>query len=110
MSAQTTITQETFDGLAFPVIRVKYAGPTDTKGARWIASMRRDNERSYRVTVGYDSGEREGAANAIHAARACWEKACDDLGVPKGEHVAIPADLSASEYAFTMVPEYILNH
>ena len=103
------ITQETFDGLAFPIVRVRYSGPTDTRGARWYATLRRDNERTYRVNVGYDDGRPEGARNAIEAARACWEKATADLGVPSGEHVAIPSDLSESEYAFTMVPADILN-
>lgn len=108
-----TITQETFDGLAFPIVRVRYAGPTETRGARWIATLRRDNERTYRATVSYDSGKPEGARNAIDAAWECWREARKDLVEPGKnyclDYVAIPADLSADSYAFTFVPTYLFK-
>lgn len=105
----TAITQETFDGLAFPVIRVKYDGPTDYRPSRWIATLRRDNDRSYRVSQSYDDGAPEGARNAIGAAMACWERARADLGVPQDEHLAVPGALDANTYAFLMVPRDLLG-
>lgn len=102
------ITDRTFDGLAFPIVRVRYAGPTNYRGSRWIATMRRDNERSYRVVTPYDASLSTGTRNAIVAARACWDKARADLGWD-GEYIAIPAELDADTYAFTFVFSGILN-
>src|SRR5438309_2140569 len=94
------ITQETFDPFAFPVVKVRYAGPTNTKGSRWIATLRRDSKRTYRATVNYDHAEPSGAQNAIRAAWECWRKARNDL-IPAGknyctDYVAIPGDLDAN--------------
>ena len=35
-----------WDGGTYPVFRVRFAGPTDTKGSRWVASITRDGQRS----------------------------------------------------------------
>lgn len=104
-----TVTQQTFDGLAFPIVRVRYAGPTNTRGSRWIATLRRDEERTYRVTRGYDYAAPMGSGGALAAALECWDKARADLNAWSDEHVAIPADLDAGSYAFTFVPKAMLN-
>lgn len=44
---------EKWDGGTYPVFRVRYAGPTNTKPSRWIASITRDGKR-YSVTESYD--------------------------------------------------------
>jgi hypothetical protein len=91
--------------MAFPVVRVRYAGPTDYRGARYIATL-----RGVRVIDGYDYAL-DGPRNAYNAARACWEKyrsqpafAGDDQ-----QRVFIPGDLDADSYAFTVVPAGFLS-
>ncbi len=103
-----TINQETFDALAFPVIRVKRAGATDYRGTRWIATCRRDNERKYRVVCAAEDGSR-GPFSATAAALKCWKAVCADNGSWNHQHIAVPGDLDADSYAFTMVPRYIFN-
>lgn len=110
------MTAPDFTPYCFPVVRVRFAGPTDYKGSRWIASMRRDNERTYRATTSYDYAKSSGASNAISAARACYAKALKDMYRSAGEpapsiddYVAIPGDLSADAYAFTFVPTYFFQ-
>jgi hypothetical protein len=36
------------------LITTKYAGPTDSKGSRIVATCKRDNETTFRATVSYD--------------------------------------------------------
>lgn len=108
------ITQEAFAGFAFPVVRVKYAGPTNSRGSRWIASCRIDNERTVRCTLPYRHEVASGSVNALPAAVECMQRAFA-AGSGGWEHpqvadyVAIPGDLSASEYSFTFVPAYFFN-
>jgi hypothetical protein len=99
--------QDSFVGMAFPVVRVRYAGPTNYRGARYIATL-----RGVRVIDGYDHAL-DGSRNAYNAARACWQKyraqheeafAGDDQ-----ERVFIPGDLDAASYAFTVVPAGFLT-
>ncbi len=95
---------EALIGLAFPVIRVRYAGPTNHRGSRYIATL-----RGVRVTRSYDCAE-NGSRNAYEAALACWKKYRDSLphewadAEPLDERVFIPGDLDADSYAFTVVP------
>jgi hypothetical protein len=99
-----------FDGLCFPVAKVKFLGATDRSGARWSASIRRSNELTYRAIVSYDDALPDGARNAVTAAWKCYAKAqawMDDYN--PDDYVAIPGDLSAREYSFTFVPREYLN-
>jgi hypothetical protein len=104
-----TTTNQTFDGLAFPVARVRYSGDS----GRWSASIRRDSERTYRARVSYDQATGGGARGALPAALECLERALADLdlgaGADPSEYVAIPGDLDAGTYTFTFVPAYLLN-
>jgi hypothetical protein len=104
------ITTESFAGLAFTVVRVRYAGPTNTRGSRWIATITRGSERT-RVTMPYRSERPHGAVNALPAAQACFAKVRRAINEPTdpSEWVAIPAELNADEYAFTFVPSDYLN-
>src|SRR5690348_7534971 len=60
--------QDSLVGLAFPVIRVRYAGPTNYRGSRYIATL-----RGVRHTEHYDYAL-DGSRNAYNAAAACWDK------------------------------------
>lgn len=104
------ITSETFDSFVFMVARVRFAGPTNTRGSRYIASIRRDNEHTYRVTHSYD-GALSPSKNASAAAQKCLRKALADNPYHDGtiSYVAIPGDLSANSYAFTFVPHYFFD-
>jgi hypothetical protein len=118
MSSIKPISQETFRGLAFPVARTRYAGPTNTRGSRYVASIRRDNERTYRATVHYDAALSP-SENALAAALKCFQAALIgnyhdyqsvELEPPSArDYVAVPGDLDANGYSFTFVPLYIFN-
>ena len=92
-----------FVGLAFPVIRVRYAGPTDFRGSRYIATL-----RGVRLTQSYDYAL-SGPANAYCAAVQCWDKyRAQHAEAYKGDEQArvfIPGDLDANSYAYLVVPE-----
>jgi len=104
-----SITTDTFKHLAFPVIKVRYDGPTDYHGARWIASLDRGGDIGViRHMTSYDDGLPAGASNAIVAALACWHKYCAKHNLDD-THVAIPGNLDDKHYCFVMVPSYILN-
>jgi hypothetical protein len=103
------VTQQALSGLAFPVARVRFAGPTDYHGARYYATLRRDSERTYRASVPY-SYALSASENALRAARIVHEKALADTdGGAPADYVAIPGDLDASSYVFTFVPVYLLG-
>lgn len=99
------IANETFDGLAFPVAKVRYIG-----GA-YTASVYRDRERTYRVKVSYDAATGGGARGALPAALKAFDKALkDNNGLERdGDYVAIPGDLNGDEYAFTFVPKHFFE-
>ncbi len=40
--------------LTGPIIRTRYAGPTDSRGSRVVADHRRDSETVWRVTIPWD--------------------------------------------------------
>jgi hypothetical protein len=89
-------------GLAFPVIRVRYAGPTNYRGSRYIATL-----RGVRHTEHYNYAE-DGSRNAFNAAVACWQKYRqaheEAFRGDEQPRVFIPGDLDADAYAFTVVP------
>lgn len=103
------ITDETFAHLAFPVVKVRYDGPSDTHGARWIATIDRGGDLGIiRHMTSYDDSLSAGATNAIVAAKACFDKHCKRHDL-ENTHVAIPGNLDDRHYVFTMVPSYCLN-
>jgi hypothetical protein len=104
------ITNETFDGLAFPVARVRYSGDS----GNYSATLRRDSERTYRARTPYDHAIGGGARNALLAALKCLERALAEIdpgaGSDPSAYVAIPGDLDAGAYVFTFVPAYFFNN
>ena len=100
--APAPVSQDEFVGLAFPVIRVRYAGPTGNSGSRYIATL-----RGVRHTEHYDYAL-SGPANAYNAAAACWAKyrGLQAVAYPDDEQprVFVPGDLDADSYSFTVVP------
>jgi hypothetical protein len=104
-----TLSQHTFDGLAFPVARVRYSGDS----GRYTATIRRDSYRSYRASAPYDHATGGGARGALPAALKCLEDALADLDLGAGhepsDYIAVPGDLDAGAYVFTFVPAYFFN-
>jgi len=102
-----TITNQTFDGLAFPVAKVRYSSGS------WNASIRRDSERTFRARTSYDHATGGGARGALPAALKCLEKALADVdlggGASVADYLAIPGDLDGGAYAFTFVPASLIN-
>ncbi len=94
-------------GLSFPVIKVRYAGPTDYRGSRYIATL-----RGVRHTESYDHAL-DGSRNAANAARACWakyrEQHAEAFAGDEQPRVFIPGDLDADSYAYTVVPAGFLS-
>lgn len=60
---------------AYNAIRVKFAGPTDTRGARYIAT----NEAGQRAAVEYDYALGAGPDNAVRAAVKLREREAAEL-------------------------------
>lgn len=107
MLTQQDAIQETFSGLAFPVVKVRYAGPTDTLGARYIATIRNGgNQRADIRHVAHFQYELSPSENAYRAARAAWGKYQTSFmrNVAEYPTVLIPGDLSDDAYCFVAVP------
>ena len=99
------LTQESLTGFAFPVIKVRFAGPTNSSGARYIATV-----RGIRVTTPMDYALNP-SENAYRAARKCWGAYQTSLMVNINDdpRILIPGDLSDDAYAFTVVPTALLK-
>jgi hypothetical protein len=97
--------QDRFDGLAFPVARVRYTGNG------YSAIIYRDRDRTYRARAPYDHAIGGGARGALPAALKAFDKAlADNTGLAaSGEYVAIPGDLTDKLYSFTFVPRELLS-
>ena len=110
MSAGQSITDATFRSLAFQVAKARFAGPTNYRGSRYIATIRRDSERTYLAQVSYDDALSPGE-NALAAARACFAKSLADhiIETSEQDYVAIPGDLDADAYCFMFVPRYFFG-
>lgn len=94
-------------GLAFPVIRVRFAGPTDHRGARWIASY-----HGVRFVQPFHVGPEGPSELAGRAAYCCWRKYVNSRGadmVDDGPRLMIPGDAGPDEYAYLAVPERFLQ-
>ena len=95
-------TQESLVGFAFPVVKVRFAGPTNYKGSRYIATL-----RGVRHTEHYDHAL-SGSQNAYNAAEAVYAKYrqthAEAFEHDTQERILIPGDLDDSSYAFTIVP------
>lgn len=96
------ITQDTFKGLAFPVIRVRYTGNG------YAASLRRDSTLTVRASVGYNHAL-SASENALEAARQCWTKYTSIQPTDDTARLFIPGDLDAERYSFTVVPDYFFT-
>ncbi len=103
----TPTLDERLVGLAFPVIRVRYAGPTNSRSSRYIATL-----RGIRSTQSYDYSL-SGPQNAFEVAARCWNKYreahAEAYERDEQEPVFIPGDLDANSYAFTVVPRGFLS-
>jgi hypothetical protein len=98
----TSTTSERFDGLAFPVAKVRYTGNG------YSATVYRDRDRTYRAKTSYDPAIGGGARGARPAALKAFAKAlADNNGLAReGDYVAIPGDFNANFYTFTFVPSH----
>ena len=100
------INQEMFAGFAFPVVRVRFAGPTNHRGSRYIATL---CGRDVRVTHSYNHA-RSASENALLAAQKCWGsyQTQNMVNVNDDPRLFIPGDLSSDSYSFTVVPAQYL--
>ena len=75
---------------------VKYCGPTDTRGSRWIATIRRGQTRAdvFRATVPYGDGPDAAAAAVVDrfnaAMAADWRVIGAALSTDGGDSYAYP--------------------
>ena len=92
----------------FPAVRVKFHGPTDHRGSRYIATEYVSGDYTARVTHPYDFGLSP-QKNALEAARKCHAKVRAKIGLSSDEFTLIPGDLSTSEYVFVAVNNYMLG-
>jgi hypothetical protein len=52
---------------------VKYQGPNNTRGSRWIASIKRDSETVWRGSATFEEGPITAALRAADKAGVKWE-------------------------------------
>lgn len=97
--------QARFVGLAFPVVRVRFAGPTNTKGSRYLATC-----RGIRATHNFDDAL-SASENAYRAACKCWGayQTSKMVNIADDPRVFVPGDLDDSSYAFVVVPAAYLK-
>lgn len=110
MTSMAEEREELLYGLAFPIIRVRYSGPTNNRGSRWFASIKHGDE----LTRASDSFEDErGRRNHFAVARACWAKYraqhSEAFEGDEDERVFIPGNAGPDEYVFTVVPRAFLS-
>lgn len=48
-----------------PAIIVRYVGPTNHRGSRWFASLKRDSETTWRASVPFQDGPLEAARELL---------------------------------------------
>jgi hypothetical protein len=104
------ITQDTLKGYAFPLIKVRYRGPTDHHSARWSASL--DGRW---LSASYDDGERTGAQSALPVAIELWsfmlmEHRVGTGGETADDFIFIPVDLGSDTYGFVPIAKSFFNN
>jgi hypothetical protein len=52
---------------------VKYHGPTNTRGSRWIATIKRDSDHTWRGSASFDEGPISAALRAASKASVPWK-------------------------------------
>lgn len=52
---------------------VRYAGPTDTRGSRWLATIKRDATHTWRGTATFEEGPITAALRAASKAAVEWQ-------------------------------------
>jgi hypothetical protein len=52
---------------------VKYHGPTNTRGSRWIATIKRDSDHTWRGSASFEEGPISAALRAASKASVPWE-------------------------------------
>ena len=52
---------------------VRYAGPTDTRGSRWLATIKRDSQHTWRGSATFEEGPITAALRAASKAAVEWQ-------------------------------------
>lgn len=91
---------QSFDGLAFPVAKVRYGS------GNYSASIYRDRDQTYRAKASYNHAVGGGARGALPVALKAFEKCLAGHNglAAEGEYIAVPGDFNATFYTFTFVP------
>ena len=93
------------DFLTIPGCSVEYRGPTETRGSRWFAVIRRGRHRSdcYRASCPFDKGAMKAARLAVERFNETvksesdrWQVLGDPLSMDGGD-----------TYVFPVGPEYL---
>lgn len=106
----------TLEGFAFPLVVVKYHGPTDYRGSRFIATLARHEGMGMgrvtlaRVTASYDYAATV-AAQGLALARAAWDKyaATREFAQSASESVFVPVDMPDGSNGFVVVPAHMVT-
>ena len=87
------------------MVKVRFAGPTNTLGSRYIATC-----RGIRATCYYDYAL-SSSENAYRAACKCWGayQTSNMVNIADDPRIFIPGDLSDDAYAYTVVPAAYLT-
>jgi hypothetical protein len=118
MSTIESKTTDALVGYAFPLIVVKYYGPTDARGSRYVATLKRYGGMSEGTVIEsrrsapfrYDMGTSE---QSMALVRECWAryiapgrdgKATDDVA-----RVFVPCDMANGDTGYVVVPASVLT-
>jgi hypothetical protein len=52
---------------------VRYSGPTDTRGSRWLATVKRDSQTTWRGSATFEEGPITAALRAASKAGVEWQ-------------------------------------
>lgn len=101
-TTDTAREQDAFVGLAFPVIRVRYVGPTNHRGSRFIATLRGVRHvEPYDYAISASRVPYNAAAAVLAKYREQTRQVIDWEPEPV---VLVPGDLADDTYSYTVVP------
>jgi len=95
-----------FDLFTVPGCSVEYRGPTDTRGSRWVAVIRRGRDRSdcYRAACPFEQGAIEAARLAVQRFNERAVKSESDEWHVLGHPLSMDG---GDTYVFPVGPDYL---
>lgn len=104
------VSQDTWNGLAFPTVKVRYSGAGNYRGARYVATIKHDYA-TYSASVPYDT-EHDGKPSRIAAVWKALDRMADKRETERmnrDEYMIVWGDIDTDGYVGLLVPKYLLD-